>query len=199
MADDRKTLFGVTTLDAVSGAGPVARSDLDEAMDRYACGDATAFALVHRLIARRLRNFLLRLSGDPPLAEDLLQETFLRIHRARSSFASGRAALPWSLAIARNVYIDHLRRPRIETGDADLDRTSSGAPGAEERVVHRESLDIVRTALLQLAPAQREAFVLLRFEQLTPAEAARVLGTTETAVKLRAFRAAETIRRALET
>src|SRR5687768_2273256 len=88
-------------------------SGLNAAMDRYACGDAAAFTVVHRGLYPRLCAFLLRLSGSPTIAEDLAQETFLRMHRARANFARGGAVLPWAYAIARNVHLDHVRAARL--------------------------------------------------------------------------------------
>ena len=76
---------------------------IDGVMDRYAQGDDLAFGDLYRLAAPRVRGFLLRLSGDLALADDLAQEAFLRVHRARGTFAAGAAALPWLFTIARNV------------------------------------------------------------------------------------------------
>jgi RNA polymerase sigma-70 factor (ECF subfamily) len=175
------------------------QEELDRALDGYAAGVDAAFAVVHRLLARRLRNFLLHLSGSRALADDLMQETFFRIHRARGSFKAGSPALPWALAIARNVYIDHARKHRHEAKatQESLAEHISPAPSPERDVELQRALELVRRTLLELPLAQREAFVLLRFEQLSTAEAASVLGVSEAAVKLRAFRAAEVIRAAL--
>src|SRR6185503_12150722 len=87
-------------------------TSLDTAMDRYACGDASAFAFVHRALYPRLLAFLTRMSGSATLADDLVQETFLRMHRARGTFARGAAVVPWAYAIARNVHFDHTRSAR---------------------------------------------------------------------------------------
>src|SRR3954470_24019582 len=101
-------------------------SDLNTAMDRYACGDAQAFGMLHRALFPRLLAYLTRMSGAPALADDLVQETFLRMHRARSTFASGGAVLPWAYAIARNVHIDHARAAKLRS----TERLPSD-PGAE--------------------------------------------------------------------
>jgi RNA polymerase sigma-70 factor (ECF subfamily) len=150
-----------------------------------------------------VRGFLLRLSGDAALAEDLTQEAFLRVHRARGSFVVGAAAVPWLLAIARNAFLDQTRRtrarPRTVGGD-DAMAQREAAPGArgDEALVAREMAEVVRGTLQALPVAQREAFVLLRFEGLSVGEAAEVLGTTDGAVKIRAFRAYEALREALK-
>src|SRR5262245_26737542 len=167
-------------------------SELDQAMDRYAQGDDGAFRIVFDQLRPRLFAFLRRLSGSIGTADDLLQETFLRIHRARGSFGRGARAVPWAYAIARNVAIDYFRSSRAR---ADLD-----APVASERMrepgtgpeANAEALTsaleiarIVEQELGRMTIARREAFVLLRYEGLSVAEAAKVLGATEGAVKLR--------------
>jgi RNA polymerase sigma-70 factor (ECF subfamily) len=201
-----KALPGVTAtaIPRDRSVDPVA-SALNDLMERYARGDDSALAELYRLGAPRLRGFLARLGGDATLADDLTQDTFLRIHRARGSFATGAAALPWMIAIARNAFLDHSRRlvvRRREQGDASAG--SSAEPPAppstrgDEALAAREMLDIVQATLLGLPALQRDAFVLIRFEGLSVAEAAQVLGTTEGAVKVRAFRAYEALRAALD-
>jgi RNA polymerase sigma-70 factor (ECF subfamily) len=179
---------------------------LSAVMDRYAQGDDTAFDELYRAGAPRVRGFLLRLCGNLALADDLLQETFLRVHRARGSFAVGAAALPWMLAIARNALRDHARRSQARPVTHSADPSGNdGAQGeappdgrGDEVLVAQELLEVVRSVLEQLPALQREAFVLLRFEGLSVSEAAEVLGTTEGAVKVRAFRASEALRAALD-
>ncbi|HEY8088249.1 MAG TPA: RNA polymerase sigma factor [Polyangiaceae bacterium] len=175
---------------------------LDAAMDRYARGDDGAFAEIHRHSASRLRGFLVRLCGDGALADDLAQEAFLRVHRARGSFEAGAAALPWIFAIARNVFLDHTRQAYVKrtttVGDGKLpDREAPAETQGDLALAGNEMLGIVRDTLAALPALQREAFLLLRFEGMSVAEAAEVLGATEGAVKVRAFRAYEALREAL--
>lgn len=178
---------------------------LDAAMDRYALGEDAAFDELYQRGAPRVRRFLLRLSGTAALADDLTQETFLRVHRARGSFGRGAAAVPWILAIARNVFRDHARRARARPVTTEASRTDDDGVQAQaspetrgdEALAGREMLEIVRRTLATLPVLQREAFVLLRFEGLSVIEAAQVVGTTEGALKVRAFRAYEALRRAL--
>lgn len=177
--------------------------ELDALMDRYARGEDAAFRELYAALGPRIRMFLMRLCGKPRLADDLLQETFLRVHRARGSFAPGASVVPWSYAIARNAFVDHGRRGR----NARTESLDEATPGAEpeapagaspERQLHaRETLALVRQVLAELPEAHREAFVLTRFEGLSNAEAAQILDTTEGNVRVRAFRAAEAFRKAL--
>jgi RNA polymerase sigma-70 factor (ECF subfamily) len=196
-----------STANAVDSASAVPDNrSLDGAMERYAGGDDAVFDELYRRGAPRVHGFILRLCGDPSLADDLTQEAFVRIHRARGSFEPGAAALPWFYAIARNAFVDHRRREQTRravsqsvSGDgAALE--AEAAPGArgDEVLAATELLDVVKKTLETMTPLQREAFVLVRFEGLSIAEAAQVLGATETAVKVRAFRAYEAIRAALD-
>ncbi len=188
------------------GADPSDRA-LDEAMDRYARGDDAAFDELYRRGAPRLRGFLIRLCGDRALAEDLIQEAFLRVHRARGSFGAGAPAVPWILAIGRNVFRDHVRRVRARpatTAGSTAEDDHAQQPEAavdtrgDEALAAQEMLDVVRRTLSELPTLQREAFLLLRFEGLSVSEAAQVVGASVGAVKIRAFRAYEALRAALD-
>ena len=141
------------------------------------------------------------MTGNAAQSADLLQESFLRIHRARASFAPGAAVVPWALAIARNVYLDLMRKNRgLSLRPTELsaeEEAEDGQGSAEDRVLAEEAADVMKRALAALPTASREAYILLRYEGLSLAEAAEVLETTETAVKLRKFRAQEALRAAL--
>jgi RNA polymerase sigma-70 factor (ECF subfamily) len=182
------------------------RDDLVEAnraMERYADGDDEAFGTVFSVVAPRLQRYLRRLTGSDESARDLLQEALLRLHQARGAFREGSAVLPWSYTIARNVFLDSQRaRKRASTtlvtrDTEELDEPAVGAE-AESAVVARETAKAVERALAAMSAARREAFILIRFEGLSVADAADVLGTSENAVKLRAFQAYEAIRAELE-
>lgn len=178
------------------------RDPLDEAMDRYADGDDAAFGKLFRDLAPRIRAFLQRLCGRRDLADDLMQETFLRMHRARGSFAQGRAVVPWTYAIARNCYLDHARAKGRMPVNGDVDVACELATGretnAEEELSARRAAECVERTLAKMTAARREAFVLLRYEGLSVETAAQVLGASESAVKVRAFHAYELLREALE-
>lgn len=175
---------------------------LDAAMDRYADGDDAAFAELVRGLTPRLHAFLLRLTGSRDLADDLAQETFLRMHRARGSFVRGGAVVPWSYAIARNCFISHTRakKTRFLKGNVDvteIEVATGPDVNAEASVAARQSADIVASTLAAMPVANREAFVLIRYEGLSVSVAAQLVGISEGALKLRAFRAYEMLRAAL--
>lgn len=174
---------------------------MDSAMDRYADGEDGAFAELFVGLGPRLRGFLRRLSGSPDVADDLLQETFLRLHAARGAFARGRPVLPWAYAIARNCYISQARSARVRlerasTGEAALEM-AAGAGTQEQDGIARQMAEAVDRALQGMTAARREAFVMLRYEGLSVATAAQIAGVSEGALKIRAFHAYEIIRAAL--
>ena len=126
-------------------------------------------------------------------------------HRARGTFTKGAAVIPWSYAIARNVFIDHARArkgkdPSSSVEDLPEGREPRAEGGAEPdaELAAKQMLEVVRATLARLPDAHREAFVLVRFEGLSIAEAAVVLDTSEANVKVRAFRAYEAFRAALK-
>jgi RNA polymerase sigma-70 factor (ECF subfamily) len=172
-------------------------------MERYADGDDQAFGAVFAVVAPRLLRYLRRLTGSDENARDLLQETLLRLHQARGAFREGSAVLPWSYTIARNVFLDAQRgRKRasatlVTRDSAELDEPAVGAE-AESAVAARETAKAVERALSDMSAARREAFILIRFEGLSVADAAEVLGISENAAKLRAFQAYEAIRAELD-
>lgn len=181
---------------------PLAFDPLDRAMNRYADGDDAAFAEVARGLAPRLRAFLQRLTGSADLADDLVQETFLRMHRARGSFARGSAVVPWAYAIARNCFVSQTRAKKARFSRHSVDVTEVEVPtgpdvNAEASVSARQAADIVAKTLSTMPIANREAFVLLRYEGMSVATAAQLVGISEGALKLRAFRAYELLRAAL--
>lgn len=176
----------------------------DAAMDRYAAGDASAFAELYDLLAPRLYAFLVKSTRDRGEAEDLLQQTLMRMHAARGRFIRGAHVVPWAFAIAARLAIDHARRRRARpplSVDAEpattIDRMASPDVPADDAIDGQALASVVRDALARLPEDHRRAFELVKQEGLTNAEAARRLGTTVMAVKLRAHRGLVALRRAV--
>ena len=170
-------------------------------MERYAKGDEDAFAELYDAIAPRLFGFLRKAMRDDVAAEDLMQQTLLQIHRARGSFISGAAVMPWALAIARRLVIDSVRRRRLERrifSDAPADDEmlpESAAGMSTDDLVHARRLEQrIQQRLASLPEVQRTAYRLLQQEGLSLKLAAEVLGTSVSAVKQRAHRAYEALR-----
>jgi len=179
------------------GEGGEARA-ASAAMDRYATGDDAAFATLYDLLAPKLFAFLLRRTGERARAEDLVQQTFLQMHCARETYVTGADVVPWAFAIARRLAIDAYRRSKREIAQSDADFGGVVAELAPEDVLGtKQAATIVVETLEALPEAQRVAFELIKVDGLSLAQAAETLGTTVTAVKLRAHRTYEALRGAL--
>jgi RNA polymerase sigma-70 factor (ECF subfamily) len=171
-------------------------------MQRYSTGDNAAFGELYDTVAPPLLGFLRRATRDGVAAEDLMQQTFLQIHRARGSFIPGAPVMPWALAIAKRLMIDRARRQRVELGlfvhaPADDDRVMSqptAAASAGDLLDARRLERRVQQRLDTLPETQRTAYQLVKQEGLSLKRAAEVLGTSVTAVKLRTHRAYQALR-----
>jgi len=175
----------------------LAESPSELLMERYVDGEAEAFEFLYRRVSPNLMGYLLRLTRNRERAEDLLQITFSKIHRARGSYLRGAPVLPWILAIARRSFLDERRSANVRTEDLSPDGALP-EPQNEERPLPTELSDALEIALGRLPETYREAIVLTKITGLSVAEAASVLGATETAVKLRVHRGYNQLRKELE-
>ncbi|BBD08233.1 RNA polymerase sigma factor [Desulfovibrio ferrophilus] len=124
------------------------------------------------------------LRGNRALAEDLVQEAFIRAWNNRQSLRDATAFRPWLYSIAMNLLRSHCRKP-VREMQVEVDDT---LPGVEGRVQAREELERLSEALQELSEEQREAVLLVRVQQMTFAEAALALDVPESTVKTRVRR-----------
>jgi len=166
-------------------------------MGAYVSGDASAFVRLFERWGPRLRQMFQRHGMRTDEADDLVQQTFLHLHRARADFRAGSMLRPWLYTIALNLMRQSLRR-RGRKPEVGLD------PAAPEPPAPRVDPDAgivgetVRAALARLPENQREVIVLHWFEGLSFREVGEVLGATATAVKVRAHRGYGRLRAELE-
>lgn len=189
----------VVLRDVVQSSNPRA----DAAMDRYAAGEDAAFSDLYDALAPRMYAFILRKVGNVARAEDLVQQTLLKLHCARGRYVAGSRVTPWAFAILRRLHLDQERRKKLEVlSDDGAPDSSPASPRAnpEESAASKQQVQIlVDSVLSQLSPAQQMAFELVHYGQMSHAEAAEALGTTVASVKLRMQRANQTIRAALDS
>jgi len=173
----------------------------EKLMAAYAAGDERAFEVLFDRMASRVHGFFLRAFRSPGIADDLMQETFLRLHRARRDYQEDLPLSPWLFTIAARVRIDEWIRRGKSREDADADVVEGAADSesfaADQATDGTDMTEALRGALDRLPESQRTVLHLHRYEGMTLAQIASVLGTTEGAVKLRAFRAYDTLRRLL--
>jgi RNA polymerase sigma-70 factor (ECF subfamily) len=141
----------------------------------------------------RLFSYLMRMSGNHALSEDLVQESFVR-HLQR--YREGESPLALLYTIARNAFFDHLRRRQDETIPLDEHRVA-GRYDAEHDLLVKEEFSRMMVALQQLSVMNREILTLLADKGLTYAEIGAILGLSEGNVKVRVHRARLQLRQIL--
>jgi RNA polymerase sigma-70 factor (ECF subfamily) len=165
-------------------------------MGRYQQADPEAPGALINALSPALLRFFRSQSGSREQADDLLQETWMRIHRVRHTYRPGEPVLPWVYAIARRVRVDGYRKTRRVTAHETAMEVLPEAPQIVER---RSSPFDFETLIAALPEAQREVIVMLKVGGLTLEEAARATSSTVGAVKQKAHRAYEKLRTMLES
>jgi RNA polymerase sigma-70 factor (ECF subfamily) len=171
----------------------------EDLMSAYVAGDSHAFERLFARLAPRVHGFFLRSFRDAAVADDLLQVTFMKVHRAREQYDRSLRVAPWLFAVAARVRLDELRKRLRLPEDADEEALARADEQAPREDPPDSSLqDAVRAALDRLPESQRAVIHLHRYEGMTFPEIAKALGTTPGAIKLRAFRGYETLRKELK-
>ena len=172
-----------------------ALGDLDRLMERYQQADPEApHALVVALSPDLLRYFRNQVASRQQ-ADDLLQETWMRIHRVRHTYRPGEPVWPWVYAIARRVRIDGYRRMRRITAH---EIAMEVLPVQPTQVEHRDSLPSFDELIAALPESQKEVVTMLKVGGLSLEEVARATSSTVGAVKQMAHRAYQRLRELLE-
>lgn len=178
------------------------QDDSEEAlMAAYAAGSPQAFERLFERLAPRIHGFFQRSFRDREVADDLTQQTFLKLHRNRGRYDPTRPLRPYVFTIASSVRRDELRRRyRLppQAGEEALERVESNDGPADSGRLDPAVKTALHAALERLPETQRVVIQLHRFEGLTFAEIGEVLGTTAGAVRVRAFRAYERLRTELQ-
>jgi RNA polymerase sigma-70 factor, ECF subfamily len=160
-------------------------------------GSQSAFKQILRRYQRPVLSLLVRLTGDPSLAEDLAQDTFVKAFRNLAAFDAKRRLSSWLFRIAHNTGIDALRKARPPTqAIADGDPADEpAAPAAGDPVERRALGRALNTALAQLRPDQRTAVVLRYESDLSFEEIGHVLGIPEATARSHVHRARKELAR----
>jgi RNA polymerase sigma-70 factor (ECF subfamily) len=169
--------------------------DVDRWMERYQQADPEAPAALIGALSPALLRFFRSQAASREQANDLLQETWLRIHRVRHTYRPGEPVLPWIYAIARRVRIDGYRRTRRISAH---EITMEALPEPPPRVEHRDTLPCFDTLVAALPDAQREVLTMLKVGGLSLEEVACATSSTVGAVKQKAHRAYERLRQLLQ-
>jgi RNA polymerase sigma-70 factor (ECF subfamily) len=144
--------------------------------------------------------------GDSATAEDLAQEVFLRVYRARSQYAPSAKFTTWMFRIATNLALNARRDGRYRQlevsihegnypeGEPLVLQVPDGRPGIEQRLMARDRNAFIRRTVEELPDKQRAAVLLHKYEEMDYDQIAAVLGCSESALKSLLFRAYETLR-----
>lgn len=169
--------------------------ELPSLMARYGAGDSIAASALVAHLSPQLRRFFLLEPISRSHADDLLQETWLRIHRVRHTYRPSEPVLAWVYAIARHVRTDHLRKSyRIRSREENIGGREDLFQPATWRAAHALDLE---SLLAPLPESQREVVFLLKICGLSLEEVARATSSSVGSVKQKAHRAYETLRKAL--
>jgi RNA polymerase sigma-70 factor, ECF subfamily len=192
-----------TTTGARYNLDPMAISDV-ELMLGVKAGDETCFEQLLGKYRTPLVSFLYRMVRDRATAEDLAQEAFLRVFRARKSYAPDAKFTTWLFRIATNLALNSLRDGRRRQREFSIDgaeqdgqpalEVADPADAIEQKLVERDRAKAIWQAVEALPEKQRTAVLLHKYQDLGYDEIARILGCSESALKSLLFRAYETLR-----
>jgi RNA polymerase sigma-70 factor, ECF subfamily len=182
-------------MDSGESASASTTPDIEQLMKQYQQADPAAAAALVELLSPQLYRFFASQMGSRNDAEDMLQDVWLRIHRARHTYRPSEPLLPWVYAIARRVRVDSYRkRQRIasrETSPCALPEF----PANQEETSH---LPPFEELVASLPESQREVLTMLKVNGLSIEEVARATSTTVGGVKQKAHRAYERLRKLLD-
>jgi RNA polymerase sigma-70 factor (ECF subfamily) len=184
----------------------MARSDV-QLMLGVKAGDDTSFELLLQRYRRPLVNFLYRMVRDSASAEDLAQEVFLRVYRARKDYAPNAKFTTWLFRIATNLALNSLRDGRHRQLEVSIDQpmdygeeeqhlieVRDKTPAIDQQLIERDRAAMIRQAVDALPEKQRAAVLLHKYVELDYAEIAGILDCSESALKSLLFRAYESLR-----
>jgi RNA polymerase sigma-70 factor (ECF subfamily) len=182
----------------------MARTDVQVMLDVKA-GDDASFDFLLQKYRSPLVNFLNRMVRDSATAEDLAQEVFLRVYRARKQYTPSAKFTTWLFRIATNVALNSVRDTRHQKMEVSLDAPMDDGDLAprelparemriDEHMVERARTEIIRRAIWSLPEKQRAAVLLHKYEEMDYIEIGKILDCSEGALKSLLFRAYETLR-----
>ena len=172
-------------------------------------GDEQSFALLLHRYRTPLVNFLYRMVRNREQAEDLAQEVFIRVYRARADYVPSAKFTTWLFRIATNLALNSIRDTRHQRMEVSLDApvtvdseegderpldVAEKNPNIEEHLVQEAQRDMIRHAIDKLPEKQRAAVLLHKYQDLDYGEISKILSCSESALKSLLFRAYETLR-----
>lgn len=168
--------------------------DDGQVMSSVRAGDVSALGILFERYHAQIYRYCVRMTRNPTVSEDLVQEVFTRLLRYSHTFREGTNFKAWIFRVSRNVCNDHFRRGRREVGlEAPDERPAADTP-AQESLEKAEDLERLGKALNRLPEDRRELLILSRFERRKYSEIAQLLDCSVGAVKVRVHRAMRQLR-----
>ena len=184
------------------------RTDVQLMLDVKA-GDEASFELLLQRYRTPLVNFLFRMVRNREQAEDLAQEVFLRVYRAREEYVPSAKFTTWLFRIATNLALNSMRDTRYQKLEVSIDApvtvdaedgderpldVAEKRPNIEQHLVEDVRVKMIRHAINKLPEKQRAAVLLHKYQELDYTEIAKILSCSESALKSLLFRAYEALR-----
>jgi RNA polymerase sigma-70 factor (ECF subfamily) len=166
-----------------------------ELLERFAQGDMNAFEELFRQFQGDVFGWIVRIVRNRSTAEDLTVDAFLRAYRAHARFDPQRNFGAWLRRIATNLALDHLKRSRRET---PLDDSFPSAVTDSNPGVQQEKREQIERAFRKLSPKLRLVAMLALVEGVPYHEIAEALGIPDATVRVRVFRATQSLRESLK-
>lgn len=166
-------------------------------IERILHGDNEAFTSLVKIYQNRVYGFLFHMTLSKEDAEDLTQDTFINVYRNLYKFKRDRNFLPWALKIALNLYREHYKKKKKKGQELCLDDLPElflmSSEDSMLHIEHRESLKEILSIIDELRKGQKEVFVLKYTRGLTFKEIGEILGISESAARMKYFRAKESL------
>lgn len=163
-------------------------------MEQVQAGDTGQLAVLFERHSVRLFQYLLQLSRNRALSEDLVQEVFFRVLKYAASYDPSFAFNVWLYRMARNAYFDAVHKRRAESVGSDIEDIRSDEPIPEEILSRKQDTMFLQEALQNLPEDKREILILSRFQNLRYEDIAQILKCEIGTVKVRVYRALRELR-----
>ncbi len=172
--------------------------ELEALMCRYQQGQPEAFDEIFRNLTGTLRGYFLARHLQPERADDLVQETFLQIHRARHTYQPGRPVRPWVLGVARHVYLMDRRAATALSRRNTRPLEEAPEPSVAPSQLRLSDRQRIGQAISRLSEGNRKTLLMHHVWGMSFKEISEALGIREGAAKVRSHRALRDLRLALE-
>ncbi len=157
-------------------------------------GDSAQLATLFERYHLGLFRYLLSLTRNRTLSEDLVQEVFFRVLKYARTYDPSLSFPVWLYGMARNAWIDALHKGRAEMTGSEMEDLRSSAPMPEEVIARKQDVTFLQEALQKLPEDKREVLILSRFHDMRYEEIARILKCEIGTVKVRVYRALKELR-----